>query len=62
MPRALEEFRAMLPEIRIIPWPVDQESIDLSGWWRHGRTVGLLNREYLKFLASLVITKLAHPA
>jgi hypothetical protein len=52
----------MLPDIRITPWPVEQGGIDLSGWWRHGRTVALLNREYLKFLASLVTTKLAQQA
>jgi len=62
MPRAMAEFSTMLPDIRIIPWPVDQEGIDLGGWWRHGRTMALLNREYLKFLASLVTTKLAHHA
>jgi uncharacterized SAM-binding protein YcdF (DUF218 family) len=62
MPRAMEEFGAMLPDIRITPWPVEQGGIDLSGWWRHGRTVALLNREYLKFLASLVTTKLAQQA
>jgi uncharacterized SAM-binding protein YcdF (DUF218 family) len=62
MPRAMEEFSTMLPGISITPWPVEQGGIDLSGWWRHGRTVALLNREYLKFLASLVTTKLARAA
>lgn len=62
MPRAMEEFSTRMPNARITPWPVDQQGIDLSGWWRHGRTVGLLNREYVKFLASLVIARLAHSA
>jgi len=62
MPRAMAEFATMLPHARIIPWPVDQPSIDLNGWWRHARTTALLNREYIKFLVSLVTTQLARPA
>lgn len=60
MPRAMEEFSARLPGITITPWPVDQAGVDLGAWWRHGRTVAMLNREYIKFLVSTVTTRLAH--
>jgi uncharacterized SAM-binding protein YcdF (DUF218 family) len=58
MPRTMREFSAVLPEVSLIAYPVDQSRIDLGGWWRHPHTVQLLHREYVKYLASLVITRL----
>jgi uncharacterized SAM-binding protein YcdF (DUF218 family) len=58
MPRTLREFSAALPEVTLIAYPVDQAGIDLSGWWRHPRTVRLLHREYAKYLASMVTIRL----
>ena len=40
-------------------YPVEQDSIDLGGWWRRPRTTLLLHREYFKYLASLLTTRLA---
>jgi len=59
MPRTMKEFSTVMPEISLIAYPVDQSRIDLSGWWKHPRTMRLLHREYVKYLASLVITRLA---
>lgn len=59
MPRAMTEFSAVLPDVTLIPWPVDQGGIDLQGWWRRPRTAQLLHREYVKYLASLAMTRLA---
>jgi uncharacterized SAM-binding protein YcdF (DUF218 family) len=59
MPRTMEEFSAAMPEITLIAYPVDQSRVDLSGWWSHPRTAQLLHREYVKYLASLVTTRLA---
>ncbi len=59
MPRTMREFSAALPDVTLIAYPVDQNRIDLGGWWRHPRTAQLLHREYLKYLASLVTTRLA---
>ena len=55
MPRALNEFGRVLPGVRLAPYPVDQGRIDLSGWWRHSQTTLLLHREYMKYLASVVM-------
>ena len=44
----------------LIAYPVEQSRVNLSGWWMHPRTVQLLHREYVKYLASLVTTRLAH--
>lgn len=59
MPRAMQEFSAVLPDVTLIAYPVDQSRIDLQGWWMHPRTARLLHREYVKYLASLVTTRLA---
>ena len=58
MPRAMREFTAVMPDVTLLPYPVDQENIDLSGWWRHPQTVLLLHREFAKYLASVVVTRL----
>jgi uncharacterized SAM-binding protein YcdF (DUF218 family) len=59
MPRTLREFSTAMPDIILIPYPVDQSGIDLESWWKHPRTAQLLHREYFKYLASLVTTRLA---
>jgi uncharacterized SAM-binding protein YcdF (DUF218 family) len=59
MPRAMQEFSTVLPDVTLIAYPVDQSGVDLGGWWRHPRTIQLLHREYMKYLASLVTTRLA---
>ena len=59
MPRAMQEFSAVIPDVTLIAYPVDQPGVDLGGWWRHPRTIQLLHREYMKYLASLVTTRLA---
>jgi len=58
MPRAMREFASVMPDVTLLPYPVDQDSIDLSGWWRHPRTVRLLHREFTKYLASVAVTTL----
>ena len=59
MPRAMREFSHQMPDVTLIGYPVNQNGIDLGGWWRHPRTIQLLHREYVKYLASLLTTRLA---
>ena len=59
MPRALQEFSAAMPSVQLLPYPVEQERINLAGWWQHPRTIFLLHREYVKYLASYVATSMA---
>jgi uncharacterized SAM-binding protein YcdF (DUF218 family) len=59
MPRTMREFSTMLPGVTLTAYPVEQSRIDLSRWWTRPRTVQLLHREYVKYLASLVTTRLA---
>jgi uncharacterized SAM-binding protein YcdF (DUF218 family) len=60
MPRALREFRAAMPEVALTAYPVENGSVDLRNWWRHGDTALLLQREYIKYLGSLAVTSFAH--
>lgn len=59
MPRSLQEFSTAMPGVTVLPYPVEQGRIDLAGWWRYPRTVFLLHREYVKYLASLITTSMA---
>ncbi len=59
MPRTMKEFSAFLPDVTLIAYPVEQSRIPLDGWWMHPKTAQLLHREYVKYLASLVTTRLA---
>ncbi|HWY60422.1 MAG TPA: YdcF family protein [Rhizomicrobium sp.] len=54
MPRAIREFKNVMPDVTLLPYAVDQDSVDLSRWWLHSNTVLLLHREFVKYLASLV--------
>jgi uncharacterized SAM-binding protein YcdF (DUF218 family) len=56
IPRAMHEFGSTMPDVTLLPWPVEQETVDLSQWWRSPRTAALLQREFSKYLASLVTT------
>ena len=59
MPRTMKEFSALLPDVTLIAYPVEQSRIALDRWWMHPNTAKLLHREYLKYLASLAMTRLA---
>ncbi|HSZ75673.1 MAG TPA: YdcF family protein [Rhizomicrobium sp.] len=58
MPRSLAEFSALMPGVRLEPWPVPSQGVDVAQWWRNPHTILLLNGEYLKYLASLVMTRM----
>jgi uncharacterized SAM-binding protein YcdF (DUF218 family) len=61
MPRSMAEFSANLPGVTIIPYPVEPDGIDFTGWWKHPRTARMLNVEYVKYLASLVLDRFISP-
>jgi uncharacterized SAM-binding protein YcdF (DUF218 family) len=50
MPRSLLVFRAVMPDVKIIPHPVIPESVKLDGWWARPGTASLLITEYSKYL------------
>lgn len=56
MPRSLTEFGAEMPGVTIEPYPVEPDGIDLKAWWRQPRALRLLQIEYVKYLASVLLT------
>jgi uncharacterized SAM-binding protein YcdF (DUF218 family) len=59
MPRSLAEFAAEMPGVTLEPWPVEPDGINLHAWWRDPHALRLLQGEYAKYLASLVLTHFA---
>ena len=59
MPRSLRLFHAIMPGVTLIAYPVEPPGVDLAQWWRPG-TLHLLHNEYLKYVASLVMTTVDH--
>ena len=57
MPRTLHEFRSLMPNLSLTLWPVDPAGVDVTHWWRQPHTFLLLQREYVKYLASLAISR-----
>lgn len=58
MPRSLNEFAAQMPDMRLVPYPVAPEGVDVSGWWGDLHTLRILHVEYAKYLASLFFSAL----
>jgi uncharacterized SAM-binding protein YcdF (DUF218 family) len=55
MPRSLRLFHALMPDAKLIAYPVEPSGVDTQAWWRPG-TLHLLHNEYLKYVASLIMT------
>ncbi|HWD27096.1 MAG TPA: YdcF family protein [Rhizomicrobium sp.] len=55
MPRSLRLFRTMMPGVKVIAYPVEPAGVNLRQWWHPG-TLHLLHNEYLKYMASFVMT------
>lgn len=50
MPRSLAELRRTLPEVELIPYPVQPRNVHVNAWWEHPGTMQLLLMEYVKFM------------
>lgn len=53
MPRSMLLLQRRMPDITIIPHPVDPDNAGVSSWWRHGKTASLMVMEYCKYLYAL---------
>ena len=50
IPRSLAEFRAIMPEYKINPYPVCSSAVKLDKWWAFPGTMKLIITEYNKFI------------
>ena len=54
MRRALLDFHTLSPDLKITPWPVKPEGVDMNNWWRDSSFRGVILREYTKYLVTVV--------
>lgn len=54
MPRSLMELQAVLPNTKLVPYPVFPDGVRLEVWWRDPETTAVLAWEYIKFLGATV--------
>ncbi len=54
MPRSLVEFRARMPALRMLPYPVFPAHVKLEEWWRWPGTASLIVGEYNKYLLAIL--------
>jgi uncharacterized SAM-binding protein YcdF (DUF218 family) len=59
MPRSIRLFRALMPGVRLVQYPVEPEGVQRTAWWHPGM-LHLLHNEFLKYLASFVMTAVDH--
>ena len=50
MPRSLAELRRALPNVELIPYPVQPRNVHVNAWWAYPGTLQLLLGEYMKFM------------
>ncbi len=53
MPRSLLELRRVLPNVKLIPYPVTEKNVRVESWWAYPGTLWLLTKEYFKTLSAL---------
>ncbi len=58
MPRSLIEFADVMPNVKLMPYPVQQADVDPAAWWSNGHVFRMLQSEYIKYLGSLFVTTL----
>ncbi len=53
MPRSMLELRRVLPNVKLIPYPVAAQNVRVESWWAYRGTLWLLTKEYFKTLSAL---------
>jgi uncharacterized SAM-binding protein YcdF (DUF218 family) len=59
MPRSLLEFRAAMPDVKILPHPVFPETVKRDQWYLWPGTTSLIIREYHKYLLATLRIRLS---
>lgn len=59
VPRSLAEFGRVMPDVKLIPFPVTSGDRNGRAWWASPATLRVLAAEYVKFLPSAIRFTLA---
>lgn len=62
LPRTMLEFRAAMPDIEIIGFPVVPEASKLNRWWQEPALMRIIVLEFLKYGAAVLRVSLGLPA
>jgi uncharacterized SAM-binding protein YcdF (DUF218 family) len=54
MPRSLAELRRTLPDVELVPYPVQPRNVHVNAWWAYPGTLQLLLTEYVKYMPAMV--------
>lgn len=62
LPRTMLEFRAAMPEMEIIGFPVVPEASKLNRWWQEPALMRIIVMEFFKYWAAALRVSLGFPA
>jgi uncharacterized SAM-binding protein YcdF (DUF218 family) len=62
MPRSITELAEVMPEMKLIPYPVTNPDLHLASWWTSPEALALLAREYGKYLVAFARAQFGEPA
>lgn len=54
MPRTMLELQQLMPEVRLVAFPVQTGVLHPDGWWKDAASVKILGFEYAKYLMAAV--------
>lgn len=55
MPRSLVELHRVMPEVTLIPYPVNTDTVENQSWWKWGERQRLILLEYIKFIGTHIL-------
>lgn len=53
MARSMAELATAMPKVQLIAFPVSNPDLHLTRWWQEPGAIGLLAREYVKYLVAV---------
>jgi uncharacterized SAM-binding protein YcdF (DUF218 family) len=61
MPRTMLELQHLLPDVRLVAYPVQTGALNRSAWWKDAASLKILGFEYAKYLMAAVGLRLDAP-
>lgn len=61
MPRTMLELQRLMPDVRLVPYPVQTGAVSVHAWWKDAASLKILGLEYAKYLIAAVGLRLDRP-